>query len=358
MEEELLVLDAATLDLAPRAPQVLAATSPDPRLKLEMPAAQLEIATSPAGRIEEIAAELARGRHALAAAAGEGICLAAAGTHPFAAVEGELNRGSHYERMADEYGAIARRQLICGLHVHVAISGAERALAVYNALRSYLPELAALAANAPFYAGRDSRLASVRPVIAGLLPRQGVPPLIESWERHAEDLSFGMRSGRMASAREWWWELRPHTTFGTLEVRVPDMQVTVADTTAIAATVLALVVLLGERHAAGELPRPARSWRIAENRWSATRDGLGGTLVDLESGRTRSTRERVHELLDEVEPAAGGLGAQAQLRRARELAERGGAERQREIAAERGIEGLVAWLAASFLDDAGAPGSS
>ena len=148
-----------------------------------------------------------------------------------------------------------------GLHVHVAIRGADRALAVYNALRSHLPELAALAANAPFYEGRDSGLASVRSRISGLLPRQGVPPALPSWDAYEEAL----RWCAFDDPRQWWWELRLHPVFGTVEVRVPDTQTTVADTAAVGAVVHALVTQPG-----GPPRRAARRCR-SRSRGGSTR---------------------------------------------------------------------------------------
>ena len=114
-----------------------------------------------------------------------------AGAHPFTAELGVLTDDPRYVRTLDEYGERARRQLVAGLHLHVSLGGADRTLAVYNALRSHLPELAALAANAPFHAGRDTGLASIRPTIAVYLQRQGVPPHIPSWEWFADALQLG-----------------------------------------------------------------------------------------------------------------------------------------------------------------------
>jgi carboxylate-amine ligase len=147
----------------------------------------------------------------------------------------------------------------------------------------------------------------------------------------------------------WWWELRPHTSFGTLEVRVPDAQVTVDDAAAVIATVHALVAWLGERHDAGEPePPPAPTWRIEENRWQALRHGLHGTLADLETGEPTPTRERLHALLDELAPHAGALGGEAELRHARRLVESNGAMRQREVHSSGGIRGLTEWLVEGF----------
>ena len=153
---------------------------------------------------------------------------------------------------------------------------------MYNELRSYLPEIAALASNAPFLAGRDSGLASVRPVIASLLPRQTVPPVIDSIEAFADDLRWGAATGALATPGQWWWEMRPHPGLGTLELRVPDAQATLEHAGAIAAFAHCLVALL-VRTADGDEPAP--TWRIAENRWSAAHHGVEGELADLRDGR-------------------------------------------------------------------------
>jgi carboxylate-amine ligase len=349
VEEELMLLDPASGDLVPAAAQVLDLLDGDPRFKLEMPAAQLEIVTEPAATVAEIESALRLGRESLARATESVVRLAAAGVHPVAAAEGALNPGPRYDRTARQYGFVASRQLVFALQVHVAPGSAERALAVYNALRSYLPEIAALAANAPFHEGRDTGLASIRPLIAGLLPRQGVPPAIATWEGYAEALAWGRTAGTTPDAGAWWWELRPSPRFGTLEFRVPDAQTTVAEAAAIAAVAQALAATLGRRFDAGEALAVAPGWRIAENRWSALRDGVEGSLADLESGERRPTRERLRGVLDELEPAAAELGCAEQLDRARGLIDENGAMRQRTVAARRGSARLVDWLAESWL---------
>jgi len=349
VEEELMLLDPASGDLAPVAGQVLELLEGDPRFKLEMPASQLEIVTEAAASVGEVESQLRRGRERLASATAGVVRLAAGGVHPAAAAEAALNPGPRYERTAREYGFVARRQLVFALQVHVVPGSAERALAVYNALRSYLPELAALAANAPFHESRDTGLASIRPLIAGLLPRQGVPPALATWEEYAAALAWGASAATTPDAGAWWWELRPSPRFGTLELRVPDAQTTVAEAGAIAAVAQALVATLGRRHDAGEELAVAPSWRIAENRWSALRDGVEGSLADLGSGERRPTRERLRGLLDELEPAAAEVGCAGQLARARELVEENGAMRQRAVAARRGPGGLVEWLAERWL---------
>jgi glutamate---cysteine ligase / carboxylate-amine ligase len=352
VEEETMLLDPETFDLAPVARPLLARLEGDSRFKLELPAAQLEILTASVASVPAAVAQLAAARRDLAAAAAGLARPAVAGVHPFAAGEGILNTGGRYDTIAAEYASVARRQLVASLQVHVAVGGADRSLAVYDALRCHLPELAALAANAPFYEGADSGLASVRPGICVQLPRQGVPPPIESWEQFAAELGWGRQSGTVPEVARWWWELRPHPRFGTLELRVPDAQTTVAEAAGVIAFIQALAATLAERHDAGEPLPAAPSWRINENRWSAARHGVEGELVDLATGRRRPTRERLAELVEEVEPAARGLGGAELLDQTRASIERNGAIRQREAAAEVGVRGLPAWLAEQFLAEA------
>ncbi|MEA2418519.1 MAG: glutamate---cysteine ligase / carboxylate-amine ligase, partial [Thermoleophilaceae bacterium] len=215
----------------------------------------------------------------------------------------------------------------------------------------YLPELAGRAANAPFHEGRDSGLASVRPTIAAMLPRQGVPPALGSWQAFERALSWGEEAGVLPAKRRWWWELRLHPTFGTIEVRVADTQTTVAETAAYAAVVHALVAWLAERVTAGETLPVAPTWRIAENRWWAARAGLDASFADLQTGAREPLRARLERLFDDLHPVAARLGCSAELERARALAAGpGGAGRQRAEAAARGdLHGLTSWLAGRLL---------
>ncbi|MEA2666057.1 MAG: glutamate---cysteine ligase / carboxylate-amine ligase [Candidatus Eremiobacteraeota bacterium] len=350
VEEELMLLHPQTLDLQPSSEQALAVLAGDTRFKPELVAAQIETVTPPRRTVGDAAQVLREARRDLLAALDGGALVAGAGVHPFAAGLGELHSAARYTALAAEFASIARRQLVFGLHVHVAVTGAERAVAVHDALRSYLPDLAGLAANAPFHEGRDRGLASVRPTISGMLPRQGVPPVLGSWNDFERALSWGEGAGILPGKRRWWWELRLHPTFGTIEVRVGDTQTTVAETAAYAAVVHALVTWLAERAEAGETLPVAPTWRIAENRWLAARDGLEASLVDLETGAREPLRERLERLFDELAPVAARMGCAAELERARALAAGpGGAARQREEAARGGLDGLTAWLAGQLL---------
>jgi glutamate---cysteine ligase / carboxylate-amine ligase len=349
IEEELMLLDPETGDLAPLADEVLRRLDGDPRFKRELPAAQLEIMTSPVATVGDAIAQLAAARRELAAATEGLVRPAAAGVHPWAPAEGELSEGARYERVGAEYRQYARRQLVFALQVHVAPGAAEPALAIYNALRAYLPEIAALAANAPFHEGRDTGLASIRPKIAEQLPRQGVPPRLASWDDYVAALRWGAAAGAVPDPSAWWWELRPHPVFGTIELRVPDAQTTLAEAAGVAAFAQCLTATLAERCQAGEPLDAAPSWRIEENRWWAARDGVEGQLADLVTGERVATRERLGDLLAEIAPAARRLGCEPELAAAERLVERNGAQRQRACAEAEGLAGLVGWLGDRWL---------
>jgi glutamate---cysteine ligase / carboxylate-amine ligase len=350
VEEEVMLLDPHTLELAPRAQEVVERLVDDPRFKLELPASQVEIVLPPMTDVSSAQAALLEARRVLFTAA-EGLARpAVAGVHPSSPGAGELNRTPRYAGIIREYGAIAARQLVCALQVHVSVGDSERALSIYNRLRGYLPLLAALAANAPFYEGADSGLASVRPKLCELLPRQGVPPAIQSWEAYAETLSWGARAGTFPEPRAWWWELRLHPRFGTLELRVPDAQTTVADAGAVAALIHTLIVWLGTRYDDGERAAGAPRWRIEENRWSACRHGVQGMMADLVTGDPRPTARRLHELLESLAEIGQRLGAGRALEHAGAMVHENGAIAQRRAAGSGGARNAARWLADRFLD--------
>jgi carboxylate-amine ligase len=349
LEDEVMLLAPDTLELVARAPEVLERLEGDRRFKLELPASQIEIVTPIEASVGSAARSLLESRWALHDRTVGLVRPASAGVHPFSPGTGELNRLPRYEPTIAEFGPIARRQLVCALQVHVSVADADRALAVYNAARSYLPLLAALAANAPFYEGHDTGLASVRPKIGELLPRQGIPPAIASWEAYADVFRWGAATGAFPTAQSWWWELRLHPSFGTLEFRVPDAQSSVEEGAAITAVTQALVGWLGERHDRGERLPVADTWRIAQNRWSACRDGVEGDMAELDTGSRRPTRTLLRELIDELAPVAARLGCELELGFASRLIELNGSIAQRRVAEAGGPGAVARFLVDRFL---------
>ena len=348
VEDEVMLLHPETLDLMPADDRVLARIADDARFRREFVASQLEIGTPVCRGAGAAAAELVRGRRALRDALDGVARLAGAGTHPFAAAVGALTPGRRFAALADAYRWAAPRALVAGMHIHVAVPGADRALAVHNALRSYLPDLAALAGNAPFHEGRDTGLASLRPKLCEGLPRQGPPPAFASWRDLIAFVEWGRAGGLFSDAGHLWWETRLHTGFGTLEVRVPDAQTTPDDCAGVIAAAHGLVAWLVERHEAGEELPVHDGLRIAENRQRALRYGLHGTMVDLDTGAPEPTRARLARLLERIAPAAERAGSGSELAHAWAMLTGNGADRQRALAGELGVRGMTRRLSELF----------
>ena len=345
LEEELLLVHAETGLLVPAVEDALATVQGDRRYTTELRAAQIELVTPVCAAVADARRELASARHYLVERLPAGVRIAGAGTHPTALGDGPVTLRPRYETIASECAWAVRQPPTCGLHVHVAVPGAERALAVYNALRSYLPEIAALATNSPFHAGEDKGLASVRAKLHEALPRSGVPPAFSSWPELVSFVEWGRAGGHFVDESFLWWDMRLHPLHGTIEIRVADTQSRVEDAAAIAALCQALAADLAQRHDAGERLPVHDSYRIAENRYRAIRDGTRGVLADLENGEPEPMWYRIGCLLERLAPAAAELGCGPELERGYDLLAGTGAERQRAVAAERGVDAVASWLA-------------
>ena len=356
MEEELILVDPETLMPDEAVEWALERVGPGP-FTAELRAAQVELVTTPSPAVGPLLRELADNRARLVEALGGRLRIIAAGGHPSLAHAVAVTERPRYIGIGNDYSWALRRGLPCGLHVHVGLDDPDEAIAVYNAVRSYLPELAALASNSPFFEGADSGLASSRLKLSEDLPRSGVPPAFDSWRDLAEFVAWGARGRMFADLTYLWWDLRPRPDFGTIEFRIADAQTSPEASAAIAAVCQTLVASLVDRFRAdGALPvQPTHA--VAENRWRALRDGLAAELADPETGLPESARYRIARLLTELKPYAELLGCAAELANAWPLLARNGAERQREVAAERGMPGLLEWLAAET-EAAAAPKSS
>jgi glutamate---cysteine ligase / carboxylate-amine ligase len=341
LEEELILVDPTFLEPADEIESILDQLGHDERFQPELRAAQVEIATRVWMTVPDACRELADARGRLVEVLGGRLRIIAAGSHPLSMKSISLTSRPRYREIALNYPWVTQRGMPSGLHVHVGLDDSDEALAVYNAARSYLPELAALGANSPYFEGRDSGLASSRLKLVEDCPRTGIPPSFESWHDFARFVSRGAFGG----LSYLWWDLRPRPDLGTLEFRVADTQTTVADTAAVAAVCQALVAALGVRFRTGERLPTHPSHLVNENRWRALRDGLAGELIDLETGAFEPTRDRLGRLLFELEPHAIELGSREAIAHAWRLLDHNGAERQRETAHRLGTRRLPQWLA-------------
>ena len=357
-EEELLLIDTDTGRLAPVAPRALALLEDDRRFVSELRRSQIEFVTPVGCTAADAARELSYAR-GVASARLTGLArIVAVGVHPTVRAPGPITPSQRYAQIVADNPQIERRLLTCGLHVHVAVGGAERSLAVYNALRGWLPEIVALGANAPFHEGVDSGLATVRPGMNRLLPRSGVPPAFRSWAAYADFYAWTANGGVAPEASYHWWDLRLHPKYGTIEVRAADVQTRIRDTATMIALVQSLAFSLAARYDAGETLPVHSSERIAENMWLAARDGLHGSLI-AQTGERRRTSTHLCALADQLLPAATELGCSEELLGIeRMVREGGGATRQRERVRSSGIDGLCDWLADETVEQLAQPPDS
>ena len=303
LEEELLVLDPESFDLVSPPGDIFTEASAGGVFKREMSPSQVEVVTGICETTSQAVAELSVARRRLIELLA-GRRLAGLGTHPFAAPWEGISPGRRYQDILEEQQLGARLgRLAAGLHIHVAVAGADRALAVYNALRGVAPLFVALAANAPFIAGLDSGLATVRPMLSDALPRQGVGPRFGSWATLEDYVGVGLRSGAFTDVSQLWWECRLNLRLGTIELRAPDSQMSLDDVHGLAALAHATVADLCDRYDEGASLDVFETRTIQENRWRAARFGLSD-LIDLGRGRMVPTRVLVDELI-----RRGGLEA-------------------------------------------------
>jgi glutamate---cysteine ligase / carboxylate-amine ligase len=339
VEEEYMVVDPESRELVQRVGTMLAAEEGGEFVELVAPElfdSVLEVHTPVCASASDVARELRRLRaHVAEAAAAQGLWFASAGTHPFSLFERQrITPRDRYLTIVEQLQYAARRELIFGLHVHVAVDGAAKAIAVFNALFAHVPELIALSASSPFWRGDDTGVASSRQLVFAPFPRSGLPPRFDDYEQFATVLGSLEASGCVDDYTHIWWDLRPHPRLGTIEMRAMDAVTCVDDATALAAYVQSLVKRYSDDFDAGRpLPRRHRTL-VAENRWRSIRFGLAAELIDLEHGaRSRiPVTELVRRTLAGLRPHARELGGDAEIEGIERILSRGnGADRQRSV---------------------------
>ncbi|HEX6763507.1 MAG TPA: YbdK family carboxylate-amine ligase [Gaiellaceae bacterium] len=322
VEEELMILDAGSLDQVAAVDRILAGVAGldlPGELKTELFASVFETATqvcADACEVEEALRVLRRA--AAAAAAEEGLAVAAAGTHPFARAEEQAVVGEERYAALKRYGGISvRRQGVQGLHVHVGMPSGEDCWRCLEAILPWLPVVLALSANSPWLAGERTGMASNRAPVLLLLPRAGGPP---AFAGYAEWESWVERLVRLGVAQDYtrlWWDVRPHPRFGTLEVRIPDQPTDVALSAAFAALLQALCAAALEGALPGDSLVPPHRGRgdYVQNRWAAASFGPRAELLHPDGASIAPAAELGDELLERVRPFGVSLGSAALLDR-------------------------------------------
>ena len=334
LEEEFAILEPATLELAHRFEDVYEACQRDEVLAAsaagELIASEIEIRS---GRSETFAAAMEAQRERRARlfelVDGMGLALGAMGTHPWANyLDQRIIDTPHYNRLRHELGWVAQRNNTWSLHVHMGIRGADRAIAVCDWLRELLPPLLAVSANSPFLDRRDTGLHTVRTeTFTRTFPRCGVPSPFRDWDSYAGFVGMLERTGTIVESTQLWWSVRPHHSFGTVEVRICDAQTRGDESFALAGLIAACIAQTAldyDEHGYEGAGAPRSDREIEENLWRAIRHGMSGTLIDFRAGEAVAARAVLERLLEWTVPARAQLGIEV------ELPAGNGAERARE----------------------------
>jgi len=335
LEEEFAILDPETLDLAQGFETLRDAAAADALLAEsiagELISSEIEVRS---GRGENHRDAVSRQREVrrrlFALATSRGLALGSSGTHPWADYrEQRIIDTDHYHRVEDGLRYVAWRNNTFSTHVHVGIRGADRAVRVCDRLRPVLPLLLAISASSPFLDGRDSGLHSVRSqIFTKSFPRCGVPDAFGGWDEFERYIRFLVDTRSIVEYTQVWWSVRPHLSFGTVEVRICDAQPTAGESEALSALIVACVAQAARDLDEGRPSVDHPNRLIEENFWRAIRFGLDGELLDLDRGEPYPARAALERLLDWTAPVRGELGLEPA------FPEANGAQRQRALLAQ------------------------
>jgi carboxylate-amine ligase len=330
IEEEFSILDPATLELTPRFEELKAASLEDAVLREavagELISSELEIISGEGSDIHDALARQRERRRAVFALAGaRGVELGATGTHPWADYrEQPIIDTEHYRRVEDGLRYVAWRNNTFSLHVHLGVRDIDRAVRVCDRLRPVLPLLLAISANSPFLDGRDSGLHSARTQsFTKSFPRCGVPDAFGGWQAYRRYIEFLLATRSIVEFTQVWWSVRPHFSFGTVEVRICDAQATAQESEALASLMVACAAQAARDVDEGVPFSDPAPRLVEENMWRAIRYGLDGRMIDLRSAAEFPARASIERLLEWTAPVRAELGVDPA------FPERNGAQRQR-----------------------------
>ena len=315
VEVESQIVDKSTGDLVNIAENIVNGYGNEERVKHELYLSTVEVTSSPALDTNNTYSELSSiFKDILELANKNNAGLIATGTHPFALYEDQVitNVNPRYEEFANKYGWAVRRLLTFGMHVHVGMDSKEKAVAVHDEIRKYLPLVLALSACSPFWRGKDTELYCSRLSVFQGLPNTGLPEPYYEWREYEQSLQTLVEADIIKAGvgyRQIWKDVRIHPAYGTIEVRIADSMPSLIDTVAVATFVQSLAIYIGNKWEDGNLPPPTPNWLIERNRWAAIKEGLNAKfIIDLE-GRTKPIKEVIKDLTKEIKPIAESLGS-------------------------------------------------
>ncbi|HJR86356.1 MAG TPA: carboxylate-amine ligase [Acidimicrobiia bacterium] len=334
IEEEYLLVDRETRNLVsdPNADMWAAAVATlGEKAMPEFLRAQLEVATGIHSSVTSAGAELTEMRRSLNESLTEhGAAVMAASTHPFALWwEQQPTDKDRYKVMAEDLGMVARRMVICGMHVHAGIEDPDLRIDLMNQVRYFLPHLLAISTSSPFWGSRNTGLKSYRISTFRTMPRTGLPEEFSSWSEYQRHVDVLVRARIIDDSTKIWWDIRPSARFPTLEMRITDVCTRVEDAVTVAACYLSLLHMLFRLKGSNQRWRQYAPMLISENIWRAQRYGVEGTLMDFGKGVLVPFAELIEELIEVVAPDADELGCWPEVERARTIVAEGtSAERQ------------------------------
>ena len=341
VEEEFQIIDPATWGLRSHVSELIASGAPSlgDQIKRELHQSIVEVGTTICRDVAHMREQIITQRQQLTDSAERiGLCIAAAGTHPFATwTDQVISPGERYDSIVEELQLLARSLLIFGLHVHIGMPDKQTTIDLMNAARYFLPHLLALSTSSPFWMGHDTGLKSYRTAVFRRFPRTGVPDHFGSWGEFDAYVNLLVDLHCIDNGKKVWWDLRPHPTFGTLEFRVCDVPTRVEETIAIAALCQAIIVKLHRLYERNMGFRLYRRTLIEENKWRAARYGVDGKLIDFGKRIEVPMRDLALELLDFVDDVVDELGSRSAVGYVKTILEEGtSADRQLRVYRETG----------------------
>ena len=341
IEEELLLVDADTGQLSPRATAVLHRIGVSRQVvDHELYAAQLELRSGRCRRVSDAISALSAARAAVRQAGGT---LMGSGLHPggpFGAAD--LVQDDRYQRVKAMFRGLVGRTPEAALHIHIGLPDEYTAVQVFDGLREYLPLFAALAANSPWWFGTDSGLASSRAALVRAYPTRGIPPALRSYDNYDATVAKIVRAARMPDYTFMYWDIRLHPRLGTVEIREMDAQSGLDDIAPIAALAQSLAAAIAHG-AVPAVQEPSEPDVLSWSSFLAARDGVDANI--WHGGRHCQIRELSSKIVSALRPVASSLGCADELAAIRRiLHDGGGACRQRTVAKAGSLDGLLRYL--------------
>jgi carboxylate-amine ligase len=344
IEEEYLLVDRTTRDLAPDPPEAMMRECEElcaGQVTPEFLRAQIEVGTKVCKSVGEARADLARLRSVIAqVAARHGLAPIAASTHPFATWQAQKRTPKdRYAALESDMQASARRLLICGMHIHIGIDDDNLRIDLMNQYCYFLPHLLALSCSSPFWEGENTGLQSYRLTVFDGLPRTRLPERFDSYAEFKRHIDVLVATGILEDASKVWWDLRPSSRYPTLEVRVMDLCTRLDDTISVAALSVCLMRMLFRLRKRNQRWRSYANMLIQENRWRAMRYGCDSGLIDFGLSEIVPYRKLLDELIEIVREDAEALGCVAEVEHARTIPDRGNSARRQVAVYEKALAG-------------------